>query len=1062
MTPVMPCGPPRVPGWAGGAYHQCEGGARRQPTHVDPLCGTRGNMVDTSSDGPAVSRRRPTLLYTDLVGSTALGAAMEPEDYRALLQALRAIWHEVAQALQARVVLTQGDGALIAFGIPLAGEQDGRHAVDAALRVHARVAALRPAGVPAARLPLRMHSAVHAGTLLLAAGDIEQGVFDLSGGVLNTTVQLVRTARPGEVLATSAALGPNAMFFELGDPPPAALAVLQGGVATWHAAAPPPVQSVLGRSSAARRFDATARRGLTPFIGRGMLHGRLLAFLQQAVPTDGRCLVLQGTAGLGKTRLLEEVLAEAEAGDNAPLLLRGSCESDLGAEVLQPFLQMLRSWLAARADLPLAPSLPADDAAALRAVAGAPAASALPGDLAGGAVGLLQRAFVALARQQPCVLVIDDWQWADDASRQLLQGLLGQVDGPRLLLAARPREGGAPWLADVAHADLQPFTPAETDAAVQRLLPRPDPFLIARIHDDAGGVPLFIEELCHSVSADHLLTAIGGRGGSQGWLATLVVARLQRLPDDQAAVVRAAAVVGNLVPLHWLAVACGGLPAPALLQALADADFLRPEAGGRALRFKHGITRDAVYESIGRDARVALHRRLQDAMQREAGEAGSDGLEALARHSHGAADWAAATLHAEQAGDRAMGMFALDSARRMYLAAMTALERQGALEGDAARRWCLLSNKLGMTCIFDTLALPDALQLFRRAVDLADALGDAGVRARADYWMGYLCYGHGHPRQAEAHCRRGLQLAGLAGDARLAAQLRATLGQVLAALGRYDDAMGLMSDALVAKRGSVRAGSNLAIGSAFTLACQASVLGDRGRFAQAHAAFDEAHALVGDSAHPVANSVRSWAVMVLLWQGRWDDAQAVADESIWLAQRSSALLQMTIARAAKGCALWMRDQADDGFAMIEEAVQWMAQRQVHFYTTLYHGWLVEALVDQGQAALARRSAARLFARARAGELLGLAGGCRALALADAAAGDARRAWRRMALADSVALRRGSQREQALNRLCSARLHAALGDAGTAARDGAAACTDLLSLEMHWHAGAAQRWLQAMR
>ncbi|MDH4391638.1 MAG: AAA family ATPase, partial [Aquabacterium sp.] len=735
-------------------------------------------MAMTDADLPALpsaTRRRLTLLYSDLSGSTALSAAMEPEDYRALLEMLRRIWHTAAQACQGRVVLTQGDGALLVFGLPLAGEQDGRQAVEAALQVHGHVSALRPAGVPAAWLPLRMHSGIHAGTLLLSDGDIERGVYDLSGDVFNATVMAARAAGPGVVVASLASLGPSAAFFDLeGLPEQDGLSGRPG----WQAQ----LRKVLGRSDVKHRLDAATLQGLTPFIGRASMLSRLQAFVAGGDGEPARCAVLQGGPGLGKTRLLAQLLGVAVP--PGVLVLHGACENDLHAEVLQPFLQILRGWL--RQQTPVPDALPAAlqdlaDALAVLAKPGATAAAAADAPHAPGRIlEQLFAFFTVLARHRSCLLVIDDWQWADDASRQLLAQLQSDATGLRLLLASRPRDAGGKQVADALLLTLEAFTPDETAQAVHRLLQRPDPFLVARIHDYAGGVPLFIEELCHSVTAEQVLRALDGRTASQGWMATLVVARLQRLPPAQAAVVRAAAVVGNRVPLRWLAASCGETPDPQLLQALADADFLRREPDGDAVRFKHGITRDAVYESIGLSERMALHRRLEAALRDEAaGDQPVESLEALAYHCRGAGSWAAATEHAERAGDRAMAMFALDRARAHYLAASQALERQGPLEGDAARRWCLLANKLGMTCIFDLLALPDALELFRRAVVLADRWGDDGLRARAHYWLGYILYGYGWLRQAQQHCRVSIALAEAHGDGRLVGQVHATLGHVL-------------------------------------------------------------------------------------------------------------------------------------------------------------------------------------------------------------------------------------------------------------------------------------------
>ena len=516
---------------------------------------------------------------------------MEAEHFAELLGKLREIWHQAATKHGGRVIRTQGDGALLVFGHPLSSEDDGRRAAEAALDIHEWVGEIRDDDLPRALLPLRMHSGIHAGTLILAEGDIKSGLFDLVGDVVNTAAHLSQHASPGQILVTLGALGRYVDFFLLDQDRDNEMAF---GV--------PNVRTVVGRNSADRRFGTAPHRSLTPFIGRGEIISRVLNFLSNKCPKTGRCVVVVGGPGLGKTRLLEEILQQCDR--EALTLLRGSCESYLGAEVLQPFLQILRAFFGIRAGM-------LDDEAANAASAVlqpwltelGPRAETILGLIsenaevggrhvtAGGLVGDLLALFTAVAAKQPLVLVIDDWQWADDASRQLLEAMLRAPHGPRVVLASRPREDRTDWIADAPHFELEPFLGSETDVAVRRWLPQADPFLVARIHNYAGGVPLFIEELCHSVSADRV-DLWEGRA-TQGWVGTLVASRLARLPPEQVGVVRAAAVIGNVVP-NWLLVsACDSEPDPAILRALADADFLYADPADAGLRFKHGITRDA-------------------------------------------------------------------------------------------------------------------------------------------------------------------------------------------------------------------------------------------------------------------------------------------------------------------------------------------------------------------------------------------------------------------------------------------------------------------------------------
>jgi tetratricopeptide (TPR) repeat protein len=361
-----------------------------------------------------------------------------------------------------------------------------------------------------------------------------------------------------------------------------------------------------------------------------------------------------------------------------------------------------------------------------------------------------------------------------------------------------------------------------------------------------------------------------------------------------------------------------------------------------------------------------------------------------------------------------------------------------------------------MASIFDPLSLNSDISNFERAVALARELDDAGTLARAQYWLGYMCYGFGRFREAMAHAREAATTAREANAHRLAAQIEATLGQILAASCQYDEAIALMDAALSAKQQRSRPTAGIAIGSAYTLSCKASVLADRGDFDSAHACFGEATALLNGSTHPVANSVRNWMAVSLIWQGRWREAESLATESLRAAENMRSLLLLAASRAAAGFAHWSATGDAVGLQQLRDAVQWMEGRRFQFYTSVQFGWLVEACVAEGDIATARRYAAKVLRRAREGERLGEAATCRAMARIAANASDFTTCERLLRRAETSARLRNSAREAALNQLTRGQIMQRRGEADAAGRMLADATAALRAMGMNWRADQVSR------
>jgi class 3 adenylate cyclase len=970
---------------------------------------TESSATFAASTTAVGQRRLLTLLFVDLSGSTAMAEWMEAEHYAAMLANLRALYERIVPYHGGVIARIQGDGMLALFGHPDVREDDGRRATEAALELHDAVRGLLPPGPrPAGFTGLTLHSGIHAGIVLVNEGDQMRGRFELLGNAPNIAARLSEAAKADEIFASEESLGLQSQFFETG---PRFSLQLRGR------ATPLAVYLVLGRSAIGRRFDASVRRGLAPFVGREAELAALDAALARALAGRTLWLGVRAGAGVGKTRLTEEFLRHAEDRSGQPCRIhRGYCESYLSAEPLQPFLQMLRA-MDGLTDTPQ--GMPPELFTALQSP---------PAQRADALLALL----LALARRTPQLVFIDDLQWADDASLRLLHRIRASAerDGLPLLLltASRPQPtqpAEALPGANDDHAEiieLPPLTESEAARAVQQLLPQIDPFIAAEVQRHAGGNPLFIEELCHAAAdAGDGRSGVTAAQSSAAWLAALVESRVGRLPPDQAQLVRLAAVIGNVIPV-WLMQAMSGCGEQhAAVRALAAQDFIFPDQQPGQLRFKHGITRDVVYEATGLHERQALHRRISAELSARGGNEAAL-HEQLAYHDAAANDWPAAAHHAEAAGDQALATSALDRAKKQYRAALAALEflPDGDDEGRARRRrWIAIAQRLGMACVFD--ASQDDLRVLRHAAALAQAEGDAGLIARTEYWLSYVGYALGETRDSLAHARNAVSIAQACGDHALLAQLPGTVGQLQAAAADYANALPMLDLAIARQRTRASKSALNQIGLSFSLCCRAYVLGDQGHFAQAHEIFAEAMAPFDGSGHAVEASMQGWRAAVLLWQGRWAEAREAALTAHRVGAQVRSMFTCAMGQAAGGYGAWMQHADPTARQRIADATAWLAPRGGGLYSSFNHGWLADILSTQGDAGAARHHIALALKRGRQHDWIGGAMAYRAAARLAARMGDAPRARRYLALARGAGEQRNSDHEAAVTALLEAEL-----------------------------------------
>ena len=672
----------------------------------DAFCGGCGRQAETPAgraSPPATrpaeeagERRQVTILFVDLCGFTALSAQLDAEDLRRLVDAFYARADAIIAQYGGTVDKHIGDSVMALFGAPIAHGDDALRAMRAALDIQASVAELRdPRGIP-----LASHVGVAAGEVI--AGGMGRG-YTVLGDAVNLAARLVDLARPGETVISDALARMLAGKIQAIALPPATLKGIAAEVTAWR------VDGLNGSTSPT-----------TPFVGREadlqMVRGLLQACGSSA---KGRVIVLRGEAGIGKSRLLEEVLREAQRRGFAA---HKSLVLDFGTGKGQDAMRMLarsllgipagsdkrqRQMVADRAiedGLLAAPDQPfLDDLLDLPASSEARVLyQAMDEETRQSRRrDLFTRLAKRLARDHPLLLAIEDIHWADATLLEDLATLGGVTADAPVVLALTTRPEGDPidrrWRAKVGTAsigsiDLSPLTPAESAELAAELLGSGDRRIAACV-ERAGGNPFFLEQLLRH-------TGEVAAAAVPASVQSLVLGRADILPPAEKRALQAAAILGQRVPLPVLRHLLDDPRYEAT--HLIDQQFLKQDLGG--LAFVHALMRDGIYGSLLKARRRELHLAAADWYD------GRD-LPLRALHLDKAEDPAAAEAYLAAAESAAAAWRiepALSLSERGLALATTDVTRAAlaSLSGE-------LRQGLGRT--------EDAIAAFRIAADVAEA-----------------------------------------------------------------------------------------------------------------------------------------------------------------------------------------------------------------------------------------------------------------------------------------------------------------------------------------------------
>ena len=566
-----------------------------------------GPMQARTTDHDAY-RRPVTVLFADLTGFTALSERLDPEDVRAFQNDMFRMMAEEIQRFEGFVEKFVGDAVMAVFGAPVAHEDDPERALRASLALLERMRTLSRQWEPCFGEPVTLHIGINTGPVVAGSlGTSAGGAYAVTGDTVNTAARLLAAAPPGTILVseTTYRMAQQRFAFEpLGD------LTLKGKSDAV------PAYRLLGVLAGPRPTRGLESLGLVaPLIGRDDELGLLLAAFERMARGRAQVVSLLGEAGACKSRLLTDFFGRLETdGRLVRVTVRHAACSSLGEQPYGVFATFLRDAYGIStsdtlevARRKLVEGLQALGASEAEAEGVAPLVGYVLGFESGERVPeiepeQLHRQIVFAARtvferrlaQSPLVLVVEDLQWADAASVELLRQIVDRLDDrPLMLLASlRPQSGDRPLaLSRAAHTiiRLAPLSDTQTEVLLAGLfgvsasvIPAG---LRARIVTRAGGNPLYVEEVVRGLIADGVLARDGDRWTCRAdgtsvevpvTLQALLLSRLDRLPSDERRLLQEASVLGPVFDESLLrTVATDPLGVEARLDQLLDAGLLR-------------------------------------------------------------------------------------------------------------------------------------------------------------------------------------------------------------------------------------------------------------------------------------------------------------------------------------------------------------------------------------------------------------------------------------------------------------------------------------------------------
>jgi predicted ATPase/class 3 adenylate cyclase len=913
-------------------------------------------------------RRQLTVVFVDLVGSTALAVHLDPEDMREIIGAYHRCVADTVARLGGFVAKYMGDGVLVYFGYPQAHEDDAERAVRAGLALVDAIGQLK------APEPLRAR--VGIGTGLVVVGDLitsdagkERGVV---GETPNLAARLQALAEPNAVVIgpqTQRLLGNLFEYHDLGE------VEMKGFPEPIHA------YQVVRESAVESRFEALHGATLTPLVGREEELDLLQRQWQRAKSGEGRVVLLSGEPGIGKSRIAESLLAILEGEPH--VRLRYFCSPHHTHSPLYPTIAQLKraasfepgSSASAKLDKleallePTATNLQRD-VALIAELLGVPADGRYPVI----AVSPQQKREMTLtalldqldgvAAQSPVLIVFEDAHWIDPTSLDLLGRTVPRVAELPVLLVITLRPEFQPTWVDQPHVTMLPLNRlGRRDSAgiiggITKGKALPDA-VVEQVLAHTDGVPLFIEELTSSLLESGLLRETADRYVFDGPLPPLaipttlqasLVARLDRLASVKD-VAQIGAAIGREFSHELIAAASALAPMDldAALERLTASGLIsrRGTPPHATYSFKHALVQDAAYVTMLKSRRRQLHASIAKVLVERFPEMAETLPEVVAHHFTEAGLTSEAIGYWLKAGRLASARSANLEAAKSFEQALHVLEALPESQSTLEQGFEL---RLELRVVLSQLGTGQRmLECLREAEALAERLNDDRRRGRVYAFMTVTHSLLGEVNEALVTGSRALEIAGRLGDLRLRILATSYLVQANFLRGEYDRVIELATGNLAALPAD-RVYENFGLvvpPSVWDRAWLVMSLTELGRFGEAAKYEAEATRLAEATQHAFTIGFAHFAAgMLHLLRGDWTQARSRIEVLVAVARTGNLILHLPRAVASSAWALAQLGEASEALTRLREGEQ-LLERQAARGIAFHRAWGYHALGRAG-------------------------------------------------------------------------------------------------------------------